>query len=77
MLHCQVYQGTGSYPNPPPGRHREIRLIPNQVPRIAPYFSIACLVYSLHVGVNRHAARPPTKGEMHIWYIRTKLIDIR
>ena len=58
-------QGTGSYPQPPPGLHREIRFIPIKVPRIKPYFSIACLVYSLQVGTNLHAARPPMNGDMH------------
>ena len=67
-------QGTGSYPNPPPGRQRNIRRIPIIVPRATPYFSMAWRVYSLQVGINRHAARPPIKREIHTWYART--IDI-
>jgi hypothetical protein len=43
-----------------------MRFIPIQVPRIMPYFSIAIRVYSLQVGINLHAARPPMKGDMHI-----------
>jgi hypothetical protein len=38
------------------GWHRKIRFIPIHVPRKAPYFSTADLVYSEHVGSNRHAA---------------------
>jgi hypothetical protein len=59
--HCQ---GTGSYPNPPPGLQRDIRLIPIYTPRNMPYFSMACFVYSLQVGVNLHAARPPVIGDI-------------
>ena len=58
-------QGTGSYPNPPPGRHRETRLIPIQTPRKKPYFSIDWRAYSLQVGIKRHAQRPPINGEIH------------
>ena len=70
-------QGTGSYPNPPPGRHRSIRRIPRNTPRQKPYFSIAWAVYSLHVGINLHAARPPINGETQAWYMRTNPIAAR
>lgn len=73
----RICQGTGSYPNPPPGLHRNIRRIPIIVPRNIPYFSIAWAVYSLHDGVNRHAARAPINGDMHDWYIRTQPIAAR
>ena len=66
VYHIHTYcQGTGSYPNPPCGLHRLILFIPNQVPRIVPYFFMACAVYSLHVGVNLQTALPPVNGEMH------------
>ena len=59
-------QGTGSYPHPPPGLHRDIRFIPIQTPRIKPYLSIAWRVYSLQVGTNLHAQRPPINGDIQI-----------
>ena len=68
MHHCQ---GTGSYPHPPPGRHLPMRFKPKNTPRHTPCFSIAWRVYSLHVGVNLHAARPPINGEIQTWYKRT------
>jgi hypothetical protein len=55
---------TGSYPNPPPGRQRDIRLIARHKPRTHPYFSIAWAAYSLQLGTNLHAARPPNIGDM-------------
>ena len=70
----RICQGTGSYPNPPPGLHRTIRRIPIIVPRHAPYFFIAVAVYSLHDGTKRHAARPPINGDIQDWYIRTNPI---
>jgi hypothetical protein len=56
---------TGSYPNPPPGRQRDMRFIPIITPLIAPYFSMACFMYSLQVGVNLQTFRPPITGEMN------------
>ena len=69
-------QGTGSYPNFPPGLQREILFIAKIVPRIAPCFSIACLAYSLHVGINLHVALPPIIGEIAHWYTRIRTIDV-
>jgi hypothetical protein len=43
-----------------------MRLIPIAIPLATPYFSIAWAAYSLQVGVNRHAARPPANGEIMI-----------
>ena len=61
MAYCQ---GTGSYPHPPPGLQRDIRFIPNHMPRSTPYLLIAWRVYSLHVGTKRHAALPPIIGDI-------------
>ena len=77
MYHINKYcQGTGSYPNPPPGLQRQIRLNPRQLPRHTPYFSIPVFVYSLHVGVNLHAFRPPNMGDKMRWYIFTSDIAV-
>ncbi len=45
-------QGTGSYPCPPQGWQRKIRLRANIEPLNGPYFLIACNAYSEQVGVN-------------------------
>jgi len=42
--------GTGSYPDVPPGRHRQIRLTLKTNPRKIPCFLIASIAYSEHVG---------------------------
>ncbi len=70
-----MFHSTGSYPNPPPGRQREIRFMPIQMPRAAPYFSIAWRVYSLHVGQKRQTLRPPVIGDIAIWYTLIKNRD--
>ena len=43
---------TGSSPPCAHGLHRTILQIPIQMPRVHPYFSIACAAYSEHVGSN-------------------------
>ncbi len=48
-----VYQGTGSYPLPPHGWQRNIRLIARYKPFIGPCFFRACTAYSEQVGVKR------------------------
>lgn len=58
----QIY-GTGSYPEPPKGLHRRIRLKESQPPFRGPYLRIASLAYCEQVGVYRHAAG--VKGEIH------------
>ena len=46
----KINYGTGSYPPAFPGWHLQIRFSPSQPPFKIPYFTIACLVYSEHVG---------------------------
>ena len=43
-----------------------MRFMPKTQPLINPYFSIACFVYSLQVGINLHAHRPPINGDIQI-----------
>jgi len=50
---------------------RNIRRSAISPPRNAPYLAIAVAAYWLHVGVKRHAARPPMIGEIARWYART------
>ena len=56
-----LFHFTGSWPPLQNGWHRNIRLIPIQVPFNAPYFSTACFVYSEQVGSNLQAGG--RKGE--------------
>ena len=58
-----AFYGTGSYPEPPQGWQRIIRLIPIHPPLKIPYFITASTIYWLHVGVKRHAGG--VKGDMH------------
>ena len=46
--------GTGSNPPADMGLQRRILNAPIQQPLIAPYSCIACAVYRLQLGVNRH-----------------------
>src|ERR1700751_6500035 len=58
-LHFVPLAGTGSYPELPQGWQRNIRLMPNHVPNIRPWTSIASTKYSEQVGVNRHPVPGP------------------
>ena len=44
----------GSYPFPPHGWHRQMRLAAFTLPCQGPYLVMASMAYWLHVGVNRH-----------------------
>lgn len=56
---------TGSYPLPPQGWQRKIRLIVIQLPFAAPYLFMASRPYCEHVGVNLHDGF--SKGDMAYW----------
>jgi hypothetical protein len=56
------FYGTGSYPCPPQGWQRAMRLTASHEPRNAPYFFTASTAYSEQVGVYRQLAG--VKGEM-------------
>lgn len=47
--------GTGSYPLPPHGLHRQMRHTARMNPFMGPCFMRACLAYSEQVGVKRQA----------------------
>src|SRR5689334_24661637 len=66
--------GTGSTPCPPHGWHRAMRRVPSQPPRMAPYVSIASIVYCEHVGQQRHREVLPDAA---CWYPRVQLIIAR
>ena len=51
-----AFYGTGSYPLPPHGWQRSIRLIAKYKPFTGPCFFSACTAYSEQVGVNLHEA---------------------
>ena len=57
--------GTGSYPLPPHGLQRRMRLIARKPPLNGPYFFIASRAYCEQVGVNRQAGG--VCGEMAVW----------
>lgn len=54
--------GTGSYPLPPHGWQRPMRLMVSQNPLNKPYFLKASNPYCEQVGENRHCG--PNKGEI-------------
>ena len=55
------HYGTGSYPCPPQGWQRLMRLMVSQKPLNTPYFLNASMEYCEQVGVNRHLG--PIMGE--------------
>ena len=65
IQHSAFYHGTGSYPEPPHGWQRAMRLAASQPPLITPYLRIASMAYCEQVGVYRHAGG--VRGEMHFW----------
>ena len=62
-IHIFYSYGTGSYPLPPQGWHRNIRFIANQNPLKGPCFFIASIAYCEHVGVYLHVGG--NRGDIH------------
>ena len=52
-MYIQDIHGTGSKPEPPPGRHLRTRRIASQVPLNGPCFVMASMAYSEQVGTKR------------------------
>ena len=50
--HFTYFHGTGSYPEPPPGRHLNNLFTARNIPLKGPYFDIASMAYCEQVGVN-------------------------
>ena len=57
-------QGTGSYPDPPPGRQRRTRFKASQLPLNGPCFVIASIAYWEQVGTNRQDGG--VRGDMNL-----------
>ncbi len=57
--------GTGSYPEPPQGWHRDILLMVSHPPFNAPYFLMASIPYWLQVGTKRQLGG--VWGDMAYW----------
>lgn len=64
-VNVREHHGTGSYPSPPHGWQRPMRLMASHNPLIAPCLFIASIAYWLHVGVYRHDAG--SIGEIQYW----------
>ncbi len=62
LLYFYINYGTGSKPLPPHGLHDANLLSVNHPPLSAPYFFMASIPYSLHVGIYLHDAG--NNGEM-------------
>lgn len=62
MRNESTYYFTGSYPPLQKGLHLKILLMAINKPFSAPYFSMACIAYSEHVGVNLQLS--PRYGDM-------------
>ena len=62
-----MFYGTGSLPNPEKGLHLIILFKDKNDPLINPYFTIASVTYTEHVGV--YLQFFPKKGDSRIWYI--------
>ena len=66
-VYAREYHGTGSYPLPPHGWQRQMRLMASHNPLIAPCLFIASIAYCEQEGVKRQQDK--FKHPFHSWFL--------